>query len=184
VKHLIWGLTAASLLTPASVGIVKGQAEKHASHASVRGPLPEAVREAIERFRHVEDALAAGYVQNGGCVSGPEEGAMGVHFAHPELFDGEVDVQRPEVLVYEPRNGRLHLVAAEYVVPAPAWDPFHDPADKPHAMGHLFHFVPGPNRYGPTPFYELHVWALKENPHGSFADWNPKVSCAAWGGTF
>ena len=49
-------------------------------------------------------------------------------------------------------------------------------------MGHLFHFAPGPNRYGPTPFYELHVWAWKNNPSGTFADWNPNVSCAAWGG--
>jgi hypothetical protein len=49
-------------------------------------------------------------------------------------------------------------------------------------MGHLYHFVPGPNRYGPDPFYELHVWAWKDNPHGSFADWNPKATCVEWGG--
>ena len=182
-KHLVWGLTAASLLTPASVSVVRAQAERHASHAIVRGPLPEAVRQATERFRDVNDAIAAGYVQNGGCVSGPEEGAMGVHFAKPALFDGNVDVEQPEVLVYEPKNGRLHLVAAEYIVPASAWDPVHDPSDKPHVMGHLYHFVPGPNRYGPISFYELHVWAWKDNPHGSFADWNPKATCAEWGGT-
>jgi hypothetical protein len=87
-------------------------------------------------------------------------------------------VDHPEVLVYESKNGRLHLVAAEYVVPASAWDPVHDPSQKPHVMGHLFHFVPGPNRYGPVPFYELHVWAWKDNPHGSFVDWNPKATCA------
>ena len=39
---------------------------------------------------------------------------MGVHFANFALFDGTVDVENPEVLVYEPRNGRLHLVAAEF----------------------------------------------------------------------
>ena len=50
-------------------------------------------------------------------------------------------------------------------------------------MGHLLQFAPGPNRYGPDAIYELHVWAWKTNPHGSFADWNPKVSCEAWGGT-
>ena len=129
-KHLIWCLTAASLLIPASAGVVGAQAEQHASHASnssVSGPLPEAVRRATERFRNLNNALAAGYVQNGGCVSGQDEGAMGVHFANPALFDGQFDVQHPEVLVYEPRNGRLHLVAAEYVIPGPAWDPVHDP---------------------------------------------------------
>ncbi len=178
--HLICGLTAVSLLTPASVTVVETQSAQHADHASIRGPLPEAVRQATERFRDLNDAIAAGYVQNGGCVSGPEEGAMGVHFANFALFDGQVDVQHPEVLVYEPRDGQLQLVAAEYVIPGPAWDPFHGPFDKPHLMGHLFHFASGPNRYGPDSFYELHVWAWKNNPRGAFADWNPRVSCTDW----
>ena len=147
---------------------------------SSRNPFVDAVRQATERFRDVNHALAAGYVQNGGCVSGPEEGAMGIHFAKFDLFDGTVDVEQPEVLVYEPRNGRLHLVAAEYMVPAPAWDPVHDPSEKPHLTGHMYHFVPATNRYGPTPFYELHVWAWKDNPKGSFADWNPKATCVEW----
>jgi hypothetical protein len=180
--HLIWGLTAA-LSSTAWSGVVTAQDERHTSHGMTSEPLVEAVRAATVRFRDVHDAIAAGYAQNGGCVSGPEEGAMGVHFAKGALVDGTVDVEHPEVLVYEPRNGRLHLVAAEYVVPAPAWDPVHDPSDKPHLLGHLYHFVPANNRYGPTPFYELHVWAWKDNPHGRFADWNPKATCAQWGGT-
>ena len=182
-RHLILGLTAASLLTTAAVTSVTVEAGDHGNHTTMRRPLLDAVRQATERFRDVNDALAAGYVKNGGCVSGPEQGAMGVHFAKPALFDGTVDVEQPEVLVYEPRNGRLFLVAAEYMVPAPAWDPGHDPSDKPHLMGHMYHFVPANNRYGPTPFYELHVWAWKDNPQGSFADWNPKATCIEWDGS-
>jgi hypothetical protein len=45
------------------LSLVRAQAEKHASDAIVRGPLPEAVRQATERFRDVNDGLAAGYVQ-------------------------------------------------------------------------------------------------------------------------
>jgi hypothetical protein len=71
VKHLIWVLTSVSLLSFPSVNVVRAQAEKHASHGTVKGPLPEAVRQATERYRDVNDAIAAGYVQNGGCVSGP-----------------------------------------------------------------------------------------------------------------
>ena len=107
---------------------------------------------------------------------------MGVHFSKFPLFDDVIDVDQPEVLVYEPRNGRLHLVAAEYVTPAEAWEATHDDFDLPNLMGHLFHFAPGPNRYGPPAIYELHVWAWKDNPKGVFADWNPTVSCAAWPG--
>jgi len=184
-KRVIWAVTAASLVTvPVSIGQTHGaQHESHASTAangSSKGPILEAVRLATERFQDVNAAIAAGYVQFQGCVSGPEEGAMGVHYSNFALFDGRVDVQHPQVLVYEPRNGRLRLVAAEYVVPAEAWDPIHDPFEKPELMGHLYHFAPGPNRYGPAAFYELHVWAWKDNPRGTFADWNPNVSCADW----
>jgi len=184
-KRVIWALTAASILATVPVSTVRTQAAQHpgqhgdANAGPERGPLPAAVRRATELFRDVNAALAAGYVQNGGCVSGPQEGAMGVHYANFALFDATVDVEAPEVLVYEPRNGRLHLVAAEYVTPAAAWDPPNKPAT-PQLMGHLMHFAPGPNRYGPDAFYELHVWAWKDNPRGTFADWNPDVSCSGW----
>jgi len=178
-QHLVCSLTAVLLLTPIS-SVVKAQSAQHSSHETA-GPLPDAVRQATERFRDVNDAIAAGYVQNLGCVSGPEEGAMGVHYVKPALFDDQLDVENPEALVYEPRRGRLQLVAAEYITPAAAWHATH-PGAQPDLMGHLFHYVPGPNRYGPDAFYELHVWAWKNNPHGAFADWNPAVSCADWEG--
>jgi hypothetical protein len=134
-------------------------------------------------FRDVNAAINAGYVQFQGCVSGPNEGAMGVHYVNQSLFDDQLEVDHPEALVYEPRNGQLHLVAAEYITPVAAWAMTHDPGVQPILMGHLFNLVPGPNRYGPDAFYELHVWALKNNPSGVFADWNPNVSCASWTGT-
>src|SRR5215813_2513107 len=181
-RFLFCGLTAASLLTPASVSMVSTQGAHQSGHSSIIGPLPEAVRNATERYRDVNDAITDGYVQFQGCVSGPDRGAMGVHYSKFSLFDGAVDVNTPEALVYEPKNGKLQLVAAEYVIPAPEWDPTHDPFDKPQLMGHLLQFAPGPNRYGPTAIYELHVWAWRENPSGPFADWNPNVSCVQWEG--
>ena len=185
IKFLIWSLTVASLIAPSSVGIAKSEdaqnSNAHSDHVS--GPLPRAVRDATERFQDVNDAIAAGYVQNGGCVSGPQEGAMGVHFAKFALFDDQIDVEQPEVLVYELRRGRLQLVAAEYITPAAAWEASHAPGTMPHLMGHLYHFVPGPNRYGPVAFYEIHVWAWKENRHGAFSDWNPEVSCSSFAQT-
>jgi hypothetical protein len=47
-------------------------------------------------------------------------------------------------------------------------------------MGHLAHYVGSPNRYALSAFYALHVWAWKSNPKGTFADFNPRVSCAAY----
>ena len=38
---------------------------------------------------------------------------MGVHFGNAELInDGALDQERPELLVYEPKDGSLHLVAS------------------------------------------------------------------------
>ena len=73
------------------------------------------------------------------------------------------------------RNARLQLVGVEYVVIAEAWDANNEMP--PSLMGQVFHFVGAPNRYRIPAFYELHVWAWKQNPNGMFTDWNPKVSC-------
>jgi hypothetical protein len=143
------------------------------------GALVNTVRLATERFQDVGEATAAGYVDSLLCVSGPEEGAMGVHFANADLIgDGDLDPQRPELLVYESKNGQLHLVAVEYLVLAEAWDATNP--TPPSLLGQLLHYNGSPNRYGLPAFYELHVWAWKNNPHGMFVDWNPKVSCAGY----
>ena len=77
--------------------------------------------------------------------------------------------------MYEPKNGRLELVGVEYIVLADQWDA-ENPAP-PVLMGQVFNYVGRPNRYGIPAFYELHVWAARDNPNGAFADWNPRVSC-------
>jgi hypothetical protein len=176
--YLASSLIALSLLLPASSGVVRIEAAQHggAQHMShSASTLPGAVRRATARFLDVDDAIAAGYVQFQGCVSGQNLGAMGVHYVNPALFDDRLEVDQPEALVYEPKRGRrLQLVAVEYITPAAAWQGSHDVGVQPDLNGHLFHFAPGPNRYGPAAFFELHVWAWKDNPRGTFADWNPR----------
>jgi hypothetical protein len=138
--------------------------------------LVREVRQATHAFQDVNAAMAAGYSSAGSCVSGPEVGAMGVHFANGSLVgDGELDAAQPEILVYEQRNGRLRLLAVEYVVLAGQWDA--KQIGPPVLDGQHFHYVGAPNRYGLPAFYELHVWAWKNNPNGMFVDWNPTVSC-------
>jgi hypothetical protein len=50
----------------------------------------------------------------------------------------------------------------------------------PELMGQLFHLFESPNRFGLPAFYTLHVWAWKENPNGTFVNWNQNVSCDAY----
>lgn len=140
-------------------------------------PIVQAVRAATQDYRDVNAARAAGYVSTGTCASGPNEGAMGVHYANETFIaDGEIDVNRPEILVYEPRNGRLQLVAVEFFVLAEQWDAANE--GPPTLEGQHFHYLGAPNRLRLPANYQLHVWAWKRNPKGVFADWNPTVSCA------
>lgn len=143
--------------------------------------LVEQVRAATKRFKDVTAAEEAGYALFHGCVSGPNHGAMGIHFVNGDLVgDGEIDAARPEAIMYEYRQGRFELTAVEYVVIADAWNAAH--AAPPVLNGQLFTYNSSPNRYGIPAFYALHVWAWRNNPDGVFADWNPKVSCAEYVG--
>jgi hypothetical protein len=141
--------------------------------------LVQVVRAATEKFQDPEEAKAAGYAMALGCVSGPNEGAMGLHFIKGDLVgDDQLDPQQPEALIYEPVQGKLKLVGVEFIVDAFLWHQTN--AGPPVLMGHLTQYVGSPNRYALNAFYELHVWAWKENPKGVFSDWNPKVSCAGY----
>jgi hypothetical protein len=139
--------------------------------------LVEAVRTANDRFRDVEVAKSEQYEERFGCVSGGDLGAMGVHYVK-DAFVGnpELKIDEPELLVYEPQpNGRLRLVAADWLVPAELWHT--TSAAPPDLAGQLFHLFEFPNRFALPAFYTLHVWAWKSNPNGTFANWNPNVSC-------
>ena len=143
--------------------------------------LVREVRIGTGDYRDLTAALSAGYGSTGSCVSGPQEGAMGIHFANPALIeDAALDPQNPELLIYEQRGDRLRLVGVEFLVTADAWHATN--SAPPVLLGQHFQFVGAPNRYGLPDFYELHVWAWRDNPHGMFVDWNPAVSCEEFTG--
>jgi hypothetical protein len=155
---------------------------------SKAGEFVRIVRESTERFRDVSVAEAEGYHLQFGCVSGPDAGAMGLHYVNmPLVGDSVLDATRPEIVIYEPQpNGRLRLVGADFLVLAAPWDAAHGPDSKdpgpPKLMGQLFHLFEAPNRFGLPAFYTLHVWAWKDSPTGTFVNWNHDVSCDAFPG--
>jgi hypothetical protein len=162
----------------------------HAMTSSHQGPpsaqqnaLVKVVRDATARFRDPAVANAEGYFLQFGCVSGSDLGAMGMHFVNGSLVgDGEVDAAHPEIVLYEPiGNGRVRLTGADYLVIAADWNAKH--TSPPELMGQLFHLFDSPNRFGLPAFYTLHVWAWKDNPNGTFTNWNPDVSCDAFNPT-
>jgi hypothetical protein len=140
--------------------------------------------QATARFHDLGAAQRAGYSvlkdENGvACIAMdgmPAMGAMGVHYASKTLLtDGRLTVARPEALVYAPTGSGLRLAAVEYVVLKAQWDAKH--ASAPTLFGRRFNLTPGGNRFGLPAFYSLHAWIWKANPAGTFAMWNPEVSC-------
>ena len=142
------------------------------AQAADNNPLADHVRTALDRFKDVNVAVKEGYAPIP-CASGVDGGAMGIHYVNGDyLKDEAVDLGKPEAVMYEPMpDGKLALIAVEYITTK-------GPAS---LENHLFSFTGTPNRYGLPAFYERHLWLWRNNPSGTFEDWNPKVSCRGTG---
>jgi hypothetical protein len=170
------------LLVAAALGATAANADPghDPSHAGVRSdsPLVAKVRSANKRFADINVAIAEGWVQGTPCVSGPEFGAMGVHFLQMDRLNHAVlKAEYPTALIYEPQeDGGFRLVGVEYIILKDVWEANKN-VGPPVLDGNLLNFVDEPNRYGLHAFYEMHVWAFERNPLGSYADWNTRVVC-------
>lgn len=173
---LLGSLIAAPLLA-FDESATKSSEQAHAAHdQAVPAKLVQLVRDATRQFMNVNSATAAGYQPFLGCVSGPDHGAMGVHYVNGALVgDGEIDASKPEALIYEPSAEGMRLVGVEFVVIAETWLAHH--SSPPVLEGQTFQLINSPNRYGLPAHFELHVWAWRDNPNGAFVDWNNKVTC-------
>ena len=128
------------------------------------------VRAATVRFKSTDAAVEAGYARVTDCVEHQPEGAMGYHFQNNTLLDTTLDVEKPEVLVYERTpDGTFKLNGVEYLVPISAWKA----SEAPSIMGQSLKRA---DRLG---IWYLHVWTWEPSPTGLFADWNPRVKCPA-----
>jgi hypothetical protein len=79
----------------ASMPVVMAQDQHHEHEAEspeVSPGLVRAVRQTTQRFQDVNAATAAGYVSTESCASGPNLGAMGVHYVNETFIaDGVLD---------------------------------------------------------------------------------------------
>jgi hypothetical protein len=134
------------------------------------------VRAAVEPLNDLASAQAAGYdvlvvhPMNGNeCLSDSQLGGMGFHYLKPALADSVLVATEPEVLIYEQAaDDSVSFVAVEYVVPF-AVRPETEPP--PVLFGQEF------KRNTTFGVWALHAWIGRDNPSGTFADFNPNVSC-------
>lgn len=132
--------------------------------AALAGDELQDLRKATARFHSITQAEKAGYVEFLECFDSAA-GGMGQHYVDLAALDATVDPLAPESLVYEIVNGKLKLVGVEYIVPGD----FVDPADPPALFGQDFH------ENASLGVWVLHAWVWKQNPAGTFADYNPAV---------
>jgi hypothetical protein len=146
------------------------EADLNASvHArTAQDDLLKAVRQATARFHSPVQAVRAGYAADDHCVAHPELGGMGFHWVNQDLVDPHFDPLKPEVLLYASGpSGQPQLVAVEYVV-------IDVGQEHPHFGDHPFDVGGTPV---PVDHWSLHVWLYEDNPSGTFAPFNPNVSC-------
>jgi hypothetical protein len=167
-------------------------------------PTLDQIRAAVQKYKDVKAALADGYIPDpsGMCETAAmmgkpaKLGAMGMHYFRPDLLgitappnpkvDGNgtyTDFHHPAVLLYEPEaDGSMQLIGVENLVFEKAWK----------AAGHTqppsFHGVPFDHMidnpatkvdeaHGFMPHFDRHVWVIRDNPNGVFAQYNPNVTC-------
>jgi hypothetical protein len=131
-----------------------------------------ALRRATASFHDPAAADRAGWsVPITPCMDGGAAGAMGFHVGNGGLInDGVAVVEKPEALLYEPGpNGTRRLVGVEYIIP---YSFVPRDATPPVLFGRQFAQVDAFQVWG------LHAWVWADNPSGTFAPYNPRVSCA------
>lgn len=154
----------AVLATPASAG-----------QAGVRYDIAQ-TRAATAKYQDVRRAVSDGYVADPHCVSSPA-GTMGYHYIKQSAIGRKLDVRKPQALLYVTRrDGGMRLVGVEYLV----WDAdgrLDTDGDRPYLFGRGFDGPMAGHGPGMPVHYDLHAWVWKHNPRGTFAAWNPALSC-------
>jgi hypothetical protein len=166
-----------SLVTVAPLFAADNAATHSAHQQAAAGTLVEQVRAGTRKYIDVNNATAAGYGPFLGCVAGTDHGAMGVHYVNATLLGNlTLDPSQPQALIYEPADGKMILVGVEFILDSASWLAANNNTP-PVLDGQVFNFVGAPNRFNINSFFELHVWAWRDNPQGAFVDWNNGVSC-------
>jgi len=178
-------LTAACSPTPDAPTAAVHASAAHAGHGAANrinnGELTAAQKQAVAEVRNATQGFhdigfatraaaegGGGYTLQfpAGCAASAD-GAQGFHYLNQGLVDANVELLRPELVMYEPGpNGQMNLVGVDYIVPLAL------SATPPTLLG-----VPMNPLGPPLNVWALHIWAWRSNPSGMFAPWNPKVSC-------
>jgi hypothetical protein len=130
------------------------------------------LRAATKSFQSLDSAVAAGFPREvAACIVHTHHGAMGFHHTNRANVDSILDVQRPEILLYERKpDGKYVLNGVEFILPYRFYSRDSVP---PVLLGQKFH------QEDNLKYWFLHVWAWTDNASGIFSDFNKAVGCPA-----
>ena len=133
-------------------------------------PGLDQLRAATRRFKDLDSAVGAGYPKTvPDCLVHESHGAMGYHHVNRDYLTRDLDVEKPQILLYERlASGEYRLNGVEFIVPYRLW-----PRDSvpPTIMGQQLKHEDN------LKIWYRHVWAWTDNADGLFADFNPNVKC-------
>ncbi len=139
-------------------------------------PETERLRQVTGSYHNEVLAIAGGFERSDECVASPE-GGMGYHYVNPELFDTVVNKDQPEGLLYAPGPQGTRILTGVEFFKVDADQDLDTDDDRPVLFGRPF-AGPMPGHGPGMPIhYDLHVWVWRPNPSGTFAEWNPRVTC-------
>ena len=167
---LLAACSGEQITTETSDGFQAQAAESQSFGSDVNKDLA-LLRRSTASFHDFRGGSDAGWsAQITPCMTDPGgAGGMGFHYGNVGLINGTVSVDKPQLLLYEPeKNGKLRLVAVEYIIP---YTFRARSATPPRLFNRDFQQVDAFQLWG------LHAWVWKENPSGMFASWNPNVNC-------
>jgi hypothetical protein len=127
------------------------------------------VRTTADRFKDLAAAKSAGYAKQypEGCIQ-TADGSQGFHYLNESLADDRVDLNTPELLMYEPKpDGSMELIGVDYMIPFDKWTA----AEPPQILNRPM------MRNEPLKVWALHIWTHRDNPSGMFAAYNPAANC-------
>ena len=126
----------------------------------------ERAKEATEKYRDVNVAIAEGFFQGSPDVPGE-----GYHYLNPHRLDCKFDPAKPEILLYAfpPGKTELRLVALEYAIPFACMPANGPPPEGFAGSADVWHSDE------PVPFWTVNAWLYLRNPDGVFTLENPRV---------
>ena len=158
-------LATALLIACAGQSVVSRDAERDRVAADIAR-----VRSATRSFRQLDSAVAAGYPRTvTDCLVHEHHGAMGYHHLNRNYLTRNIEVDKPQILLYEKMHDSTYrLNAVEFILPYRLW-----PRDSaaPKLMGQTLH------QEDNLKIWYLHVWAWRDNANGVFANFHPDVKC-------